>query len=358
MRTAATFCEIESEEWSSTRPDIWSYRSDLRESDLVLSLAKTLFDQPRWVEARYLYDERGSHLFQRICELPEYYLTRTEASILSQQAGAIISTAQPDCIVELGAGSAQKTTYLLAEQVRQLEGGTYVPIDVSLAALAETRATVRSHFPRIRFQGLNGRYEEAVPVLDGDSRKLFIFLGSTVGNLTPVEFGFFFNHLTGCMGTGDYFLLGIDRVKDRSVLEKAYNDSSGITSRFILNAFNHINEMTGSCFDLSGLDYLSFYSSEWNRVEMYAVAQEPQEIRFPSLKTGFLWEAGERVLVEISRKFDPVRLQNQLRLFELEPQLHFTDSQAWFSLLLFQKVAPGRRVALPGDPSSPMSPGQ
>ena len=341
MRTADTFCEIQSEKWCATSPDIWSYRPDLQEPDLALSLAKTLLDQPRWLEARYLYDERGSQLFERICQLPEYYLTRTEASILSQQAGAIISTAQPDCIVELGAGSAQKVKYLLTEQMRQLEGGTYVPIDVSLAALAESRATVADHFPGIRFQGLNGLYEEAVTVLDGDSRKLFVFLGSTVGNLTPVEFGSFFTHLAGSMRTGDYFLLGIDRIKDSSVLEKAYDDSEGITSLFILNAFNHINEATGSHFDLDGLEYLSFYSSEWNRVEMYAVAQAAQEIRFPTLQTGFLWQAGERVLVEISRKFDPVRLQDQLRLFELEPQLHFTDSREWFSLLLFRKVASG-----------------
>jgi uncharacterized SAM-dependent methyltransferase len=139
------------------------------------------------------------------------------------------------------------------------------------------------------------------------------------------------------MGPDDYLLLGADRIKNSKVLENAYNDSRGITREFILNAFDHINRLLESNFQRAKMRYHSWFNPEWQQIEMYAVAVEEHEIEFPTVGASFRWRKDEKILVEISRKFDPVRLQEQLRFFGLSPIAHFTDSSEWFSVLLFKK---------------------
>jgi len=139
------------------------------------------------------------------------------------------------------------------------------------------------------------------------------------------------------MGPNDFLLLGADRIKPVDILESAYNDSRGITAEFILNVFRNLNRLLNSNFDLNKMRYHSWFNPEWRRIEMYAVAKEEQEIIFPAADSGFHWQKQEQILVEISRKFDPLRLQEQLRFFDLAPVAHFTDAQEWFSVLLFKK---------------------
>ncbi len=285
-----------------------------------------------------MYDELGSHLFEQICELPEYYLTRTENSILAEGAEQVIAAAPVECIVELGAGSSKKTMHLLREQVRQRRGGTFTPIDVSLTGLTLSRDTLRQQFPQLTFQGLHARYEEGISSIKKTLPTLFVFLGSTVGNFNHSEFVRFFHHLSQSMGPKDFLLLGADRVKELQILEKAYNDSRGVTANFILNVFQNVNRLLGSDFDPRKIRYHSCYNPEWQQIEMYAVSNSTQEIHFPSLATSFVWQKGERILVEISRKFEPTRLQKQLQFFGLKPIRHFTDPKEWFSVLLLQKV--------------------
>lgn len=309
----------------------------MNHADPALSVLRTLLDQPRWLESFHLYDDRGSELFEKICELPEYYLTRTESGILIERAAEIIRSAPVECIVELGAGTSRKTLHLLKEQIGQRRGGTFAPVDVSLPALRAARDTVKTHFPQLDFHGLLGQYQDAIASIDKSLPTLFVFLGSTVGNFDHSEFVRFFQHLSGSMGPDDYFLLGVDRVKEVSVLEKAYDDTQGITAEFILNVFAHINEMLRSNFDREKMRYHSWYNPNWQQVEMYAVSAESQKIDVPRLETSFVWEKGDEILVEISRKFAPERLQEQLRCFGLRPVSHFTDPKKWFSLLLFRK---------------------
>jgi dimethylhistidine N-methyltransferase len=323
--------------WRRLEPGLWTLDSHHDHRNPGLAIVRTLLDQPRWLEPCHLYDERGSQLFEQICELPEYYLTRTENSILAEHAGRVIAMAPVECIVELGSGSSKKTLHLLREQARQRQQGTFAPIDVSRTSLALSREIIPAQFPELAFHGLQARYEEGIASIERELPTLFIFLGSSVGNFSPPEFVRFFQHLSQCMGPKDFFLLGVDRVKETNVLESAYNDPQGITADFILNVFQNINRLTHSNFDLKTMRYHSWYNPEWQQVEMYAVSTSTQEIRFPSFTKSFLWEKGERILVEISRKFDPVRLQNQLHLFGLNPIAHFTDPRERFSVLLFQK---------------------
>ena len=323
--------------WSAKPDGIWSLHGADLDSVPTLSILTTLWDQPRWLEAYHLYDHQGSELFEEICELPEYYLTRTENSILELHAQNIIAAAPVECIVELGAGYSKKTVHLLTEQLRQRGRCCFAPIDVSVAGLLASQAAVRRDFPQIQFHGIHSRYEEGFAAIDKSIPKLFVFLGSTIGNFNQTEFPRFFRALSEAMGPNDYLLVGADRVKDRGILEPAYNDSRGITAAFILNVFRNINRLLGSNFDLDRMRYHSWFNAEWQQIEMYAVSKEDQTIGFPSAKASFTWKCQERILVEISRKFDPERLQEQLGFLGLQPVAHYTDPKEWFSVLLLRK---------------------
>ena len=324
--------------WRMAEPSIWSLANSDGQDDPTRSILRTLWDQPRWLEAYHLYDDRGSELFEKISELPEYYLTRTENSILEKEAARIIACAPVKCIVELGAGSAKKTIHLLNAQIARRGGGIFAPIDVSLPGLQASRDFVKQNLPQIEFHGLHARYEEGFFSIDKNLPTLFVFLGSSIGNFSPPAFMRFFSFLSAAMGPRDYFLLGIDRVKAIDVLERAYADSRELTAQFILNVFHNINRITQSNFDPGKVRYHSWYNPQWAQIEMYAVSTAGQEIRFPCFDASFFWQKDARILVEISRKFDPSRLQQQLRFFELTPIEHFTDPNEWFSLLLFKKA--------------------
>jgi L-histidine N-alpha-methyltransferase len=327
------------ERWKNNRNGIWTPDGARFDEIPIRSILTTLWDQPRWLEAYHLYDQRGSELFEQICHLPEYYLTRTENSILETHAAGIIAAAPVESIVELGAGYSKKTIHLLTEQLRQRDKGIFAPIDVSESGLLASREAVARDFPRLEFQGLHARYEEGFTSIDQAVPTLFVFLGSTIGNFNQSEFPRFFRALSKAMGPNDYLLLGVDRLKDTAVLEQAYDDSQGLTAQFILNVFRHINDLLQSTFDLKKMRYHARFNSEWQQIEMYAVAAQSHTVSFPTVETSFDWMKDEKILVEISRKFDPLRLQEQLRFFDLLPVEHFTDSNEWFSVLLFRKQA-------------------
>ena len=336
----ALFSAVKHDLWHAAEPSIWSLAMDAPQEDPAQSIMRTLWDQPRWLEAYHLYDDRGAELFEKICELPEYYLTRTENGLLERESNRIIDAAPVACIVELGAGSAKKTVHLLKAQVAQRGSSIFAPIDVSLPGLRASKDFVRVHFPQVEFHGLHAQYEDGFSSISRDLPTLFVFLGSTIGNFNPASFVRFFSRLSHAMGPRDFLLLGADRVKDVDVLERAYNDSRGLTADFILNIFHNINRLTGSNFSRDKMRYDSGFNRQWAQIEMYAVSSAMQEIVFSSFGASFRWPKEDRILVEISRKFDPLRLQQQLSFFDLTPMAHYTDAREWFSLLLFKKVSP------------------
>jgi L-histidine N-alpha-methyltransferase len=324
-------------DWHLVAPSIWAMNEQPAAQDPALAILKTLFDQPSWLQASHLYDEKGSHLFEQICELPEYYPTRTEESILEQQAAKIIGLAPVECIVELGAGFSKKTVHLLREQTRQRQRAIFAPLDVSITGLEVSRDAVEEQFPQLTFQGIQSLFDQGIACIDKELPTLFVFLGGTLGNLSQPEFIQFFEHLSDSMGPHDFLLLGVDRVKDTDVLSRAYDDSQGITAAFILNVFDNINRLLNSNFDRSKMKFDSRYNSDRQRIEMSSIATSTQEIHFPTRGASFKWTEGQRILVEISRKFIPSALSKQLQFFDLESVGHFTDPKEWFSLLLLKK---------------------
>lgn len=322
--------------WTACSPAIFSATGEST-SQNVPSFPHTLLERPRCLEPHHLYDETGSHLFEEICELPEYYVTRTENALLEREAENLIGLAPVESIVELGAGFSKKTVHLLTAQVKKRGGGTFAPVDVSVTGLIASRQMTSRMFPELGFTGLQSRYEDAINSINPRVSTLFVFLGGTIGNFAEAERTAFFANLAGNMGPDDFLLLGMDRIKDAEVIYKAYNDSRGVTASFILNAFDNINRTHGTNFIRSQMRYDAPYNERENQVEMYAVATAKQEIIFPSEALSFTWQKDEGILVETSRKFDPRTLATQLSELGLEPVTHCTDPKEWFSLLLLRK---------------------
>lgn len=312
-----------------------STASDVRE--FARDVALGLSDTPRWVPVRYLYDAAGSALFEEITELPEYYPTRTEAEILSTHAPAIARATGPVTLVELGAGSAVKTDHLLGAYG---EGGLdvrYVPVDVSATALHLAKKRIARDYPTVRFEGVVGTYEDAFPLIVERSPAMLVFLGSTIGNFAHAESYLFWDEVSAAIPTGDYFLLGVDLVKDVAVMEAAYNDSAGVTAQFTKNLFERMNRELGSNIDTDRIRHVARYNEEWQRIEIFAEFLQAQDIYIGPLGRTIPVEEGEKILVEISRKFVLEHLIQFAACFDFGVERVFTDERQWFAVLLLRR---------------------
>jgi len=299
-----------------------------------------LSSNPRYLSPKYFYDEKGSQLFEQICQQPEYYPTRTEASILKASGGAIAHVTGPCEIVELGSGSSTKTRILL--DAYQLAGHPlrYLPIDVSDTMLKETAEKLLKEYPQISVHALAGTYESALQVLPKKQlpARIIVFLGSTIGNLTPGECNDFLAYVSQILEVGDYFLLGLDLQKEIAVLEDAYNDTQGVTAAFNLNMLRHLNQRFNGNFNIEKFSHAAHYNKQKNQIEMYLESAVAQSVRLETLDLTVEFEAGDRILSEISRKFDIADMTRALASHQLNVVKAFTDQQQWFGLLLCQRI--------------------
>ena len=302
--------------------------------DVIEGLTK----KQKTLPAKYFYDSRGSQLFEQICELPEYYPTRTEASILRQYAGEI-ARITGDCeMVELGSGSSTKTRLLLNAYQALKYACRYVAIDVSASILKDSAIQLQVEYPEVHIRGLIGTYEQAIAQLMPASlpSRMIFFLGSSMGNFTPPECNVFLNQITDVLAPGDYFLIGIDLQKPRGILEAAYNDSQGVTAAFNLNMLDHLNWRFQGNFDTGLFAHQAIYNQKDNQIEMYLQCQKSHVVTLESLDLNITWKTGVTILTEISRKFDIDTVQQELASKGLKTLKIFTDTQKWFGLILCQ----------------------
>lgn len=313
---------------------------DLLREAFARSVIRGLSDNPRWLSCRYLYDHQGSQIFERITEQPEYYPTRSEASILQHQAARIRDLCGGTPLVELGAGSATKTRHLLrawaSEPHLNTPSARYVPIEISRSMLEETCAALRNEFPSLVVQPLAGSYEQALPALRQLSPLTLLFLGSSVGNFNPEELAEFFDLLTANLTGGDHLLLGVDLVKDRASLEAAYNDAAGWSAEFTLNLFARMNRELGTTIDMNALEHEARWNQELSRIDIYARALRPVTIALPEWNREFRLDAGETVLVEISRKFHSDEMVAVAAGHGFDHVETFTDPGHRFGLILLR----------------------
>lgn len=290
------------------------------------------------IPSKYFYDDHGSQLFEQICELPEYYPTRTEAGILRDYAEEIALITGNCELVELGSGSSTKTRLLLDAYNQNHEVFKYMPIDVSAGILRESAIQLKQDYSSIKIQGLVGTYDQALSQLMPSSwpARMIFFLGSSVGNFSEIDYENFLTKIAQILEKGDYFLLGIDLQKPKAIIEAAYNDSQGVTANFNLNMLEHLNCKFQGNFDVNYFKHQAIYNEKKQQIEMYLISEKAQEITLKQLDLKVELKKDERILTEISRKFDVETTQHLLAAKKLNPVKVFTDKNNWFALILCQ----------------------
>ncbi len=285
----------------------------------------------------YFYDEDGSHLFEQICTLPEYYLTRAEEEILSTHASEIAALApSPVQIVELGSGSSVKTRYLIEAFLATREGLTYRPVDISRKILTETADELHQAYPQLTVHPVVARYEQGLDDLSPEEGStLLLWLGSSIGNLERGEAATFLADLRRGMSSDDQMLIGIDLIKSSEVLEAAYNDSAGVTAAFNLNLLARINRELGGDFDLEQFHHQAVYNTRKGRIEMYLESRCKQTVRIAAPDMTVYLDAGERIHTEDSYKYDLEDIADLAKAAGVRLVNQWFDSQRRFSLNLF-----------------------
>lgn len=290
---------------------------------------------PKRLPPKLFYDAQGSRLFEKITELPEYYLTRTERAIFQEHAGSIVEQAGSNLtLIELGAGSASKTRILVETMARrQLRLGFY-PVDVSASALKAAVASLNGHISNLRVHPIVADYSRHLPLLDVPGRKLVLFIGSTIGNFEPEEAEQFLARVYNSLAPGDALLVGFDMVKRGSLLDAAYNDAQGVTARFNKNILLRINRELGGNFDLGAFQHVAFWNRKMSRIEMHLESRRDQRVWVRDLERTFVFAAGERVHTENSYKYTGKSIAAMMRRGGFRLEKSWTDPNRWFSVVL------------------------
>ena len=307
---------------------------------LAASVLEGLRRRPKRISPVWFYDERGSCLFDQICELPEYYLTRVELSILRDCLPAIAASVGAElCVIEPGSGTSTKTRLLLDALERP---AAYVPVDVACEHLEAAAARLRHERPRLRVHPVCADFTGPFSVPDGvpyDCRMIY-FPGSTIGNFERDEAVRLLSHLRR-IAQGGTMLIGIDMVKDPRVLEAAYDDAAGVTAAFNLNALEYLNRRLGTDFDPAGFFHRAVWNAADSRIEMHLVSRQRQLVRLGDDFVSFA--AGEALVSEHSHKYTPQSFANLAWAAGWQVAETWTDPRRWFSVL---KLTPERaRVA-------------
>jgi L-histidine Nalpha-methyltransferase len=324
----------ESAEFDPTQP------SPIEGQDVIDGLTQ----HPKSLPPKYFYDQHGSELFEQICDLDEYYLTRTETQILQQFAHHIVTLTGACELAELGSGSATKTRILLDAYQTQGLPLSYLPIDVSGTMLELSAHQLIADYPSLNIHGLVSTYELALQHLPPAQlpTRMLCFIGSTLGNLQPQECEQFLAQVSAALEPGQFFLLGLDLQKEITLLEAAYNDHLGITAAFNLNMLSHLNWRFEGNFNLANFAHVAFYNTQAHQIEIYLESLVAQTVQLKKLNLTVNFAAKERLLSEISRKFNLTQIQTTLAHHQLQVVKTFQDPNHWFGLILAQKTAPSQ----------------
>jgi L-histidine N-alpha-methyltransferase len=286
---------------------------------------------------KHFYDAHGAELFDRICDLPEYYPTRCERAILEQRSAEIVQRTGAAELVELGSGTAAKTRLLLAAMH---EAGTldrYVPIDVTESMVRASARRLVDEFDGLRVHGIVGDFErhlDRVPTPVPGRPRIVAFLGGTIGNFTPGSRRRFLRSLARLLGPDDFLLVGTDLVKDPAVLEAAYDDSAGVTAAFNRNVLTVVNRELDADFVPESFDHVAFFDRDREWIEMRLRARLPQRVTVGKLGLRLTFAAGEELRTEISAKFTPERIEGDLAAAGMEHVEALTDGDGLFALNL------------------------
>lgn len=301
-------------------------------------VADGLATRPRSLPCRYIYDEVGSKLFEEICTLPEYYLTRAERSILTKYASRFPALFAGDIeLIELGSGNADKTRIVIEALLERQRTLRYVPIDIARDALDASAAALLVEYPLIEVHAIAGEYEGALATLKNNQTmpRLIMWLGSSVGNLHKPDAARFLGRLRNEMTNDDRLLIGIDLRKDRDRLERAYNDSQGVTARFSLNLLARINRELGGNFALDQFGFQVHYDEVSGSVESHLKSLCNQQVSIEALGAEYSFAADELVHTEDSYKYSLDEIEVLARDSGMTCEERWLDHEGLFSLNLF-----------------------
>jgi L-histidine N-alpha-methyltransferase len=308
------------------------------EDSFAAAVAAGLARRPKAIPCRFLYDEAGSKLFEEICELPEYYLTRAEREILLARADRIAARFHgPITLAELGSGSSAKTRVLIEACLRRHRRLRYLPIDISRGMLEASSLALLERYPMLEVRAIASELGSALPHLrrERSRPKLVLWLGSSVGNLRRDEAAAFLARVREAMAPGDALLLGVDLRKERSVLERAYDDAAGVTARFTLNLLQRMNRELDARFDLRGFAHRARYREDEGRVEIEIVSRRAQRVAIEALDLEIDFARGEAIHAEDSFKYSPEEILALASAAGLRVEEGWFDRASRFSLSLF-----------------------
>ncbi|CAL9594999.1 Histidine N-alpha-methyltransferase [Streptomyces sp. enrichment culture] len=304
---------------------------DATDAALRADVLNGLTGTPKTLPPKWFYDARGSELFERITELPEYYPTRAEREILAGRAGEIAAAAGARTLVELGSGSSEKTRYLL-DALTGLR--VYVPVDVSESALTRAGRALAAERPGLDVHALIADFTAGLALPDVPGPRLVAFLGGTIGNLLPAERAAFLASVRALLSPGDALLLGTDLVKDEDVLVRAYDDAAGVTAAFDKNVLAVVNRELGADFDPAAFDHVALWDAEREWIEMRLRSRTAQTVKIPALDLAVDFAAGEELRTEVSAKFREEGVRGELAAAGLELSHWWTDGEGRFALSL------------------------
>jgi len=302
----------------------------------VEDVERGLSSSPKTLPCKLFYDQAGSALFEQITRLPEYYLTRTEHEILCDCGREIAKEVRPGVtIVELGSGTATKTTTLLQAFSRRQLQVQYFPVDISPAALAEARMRVESQCSRVSVHPVVADFSHGFSFLRSiPGRKLVLYLGSSIGNFDPVPAVEMLSQIRSQLAPGDALLLGTDLVKDPSILVPAYDDAQGVTGQFDKNILVRLNHELGANFDLNFFRHVAIWNPEKSRMEIYLESLRPQLVDIGLLNLRVKFANGERIHTENSYKYTMPMVREMLERSGFSLDATWFDRRTWFALHL------------------------
>ncbi len=305
-------------------------------SDARIGLSRALKELP----PKYFYDERGSQLFERITELPEYYPTRAERSILESRAAEVIAAAGgPATLIELGSGSAAKTRNLLDAMQDAGCLQTYAPVDISEEITRKTAECLVDEYPGLEVSGVVCDFEQHLERISVGGPRLIVFLGGTIGNFYPAPRREFLARIAGLLDPEDRLLLGTDLVKETARLEAAYDDAAGVTAEFNKNVLRVLNRELDADFEVEAFAHRAFYDTENARIDIRLRSLAEQSVSLPGIGMTIELQRGEEIRTEISCKFTRSGLERIFATAGLEMTGWFTDPDGDFALSLARAAA-------------------
>jgi len=314
-----------------------------RREDFHGEIAEGLSAERKWIPCRFLYDEAGSGLFEEICDLPEYYVTRAERQILEDHADEIAASfAEAVSLAELGSGSSAKTRLLIEAFLHRQGTLRYVPVDISLSMLDESARELLDDYGGLEIHAIASEYVDGLRRVRGETGrpKLIAWLGSNVGNFDRVAAGRFLRRIREALYERDRLLLGVDLRKDRAVLEAAYDDAAGVTARFNLNLLERINRDLDGGFDVGAFEHRATYLEDEGRVVLELVSRRDQQVSIGALDLVVELRDGEAIHTEDSYKYSHEEVAALAAAADLEVERSWLDERGYFSLHLLRGRAP------------------